>query len=99
MQSNSTKMKKVLQIIFIASALVLANDSLQAQLRRGPSIAFGGQVAQPVGEFAMQFDGYPAGLAGNISTPLGNSPFFNWKIAPSESISICNLPCKSNTCK
>jgi opacity protein-like surface antigen len=75
MQLNSTKMKKVLQIIFIASALVLANDSLQAQLRRGPSIAFGGQVAQPVGEFAMQFDGFPAGLAGNISTPLGNSPF------------------------
>ncbi len=69
------KMKKVLHAIFILSIFSFTQSSVLAQQRRTPSIAFGGQIVQPVGEFAMQFDGFPAGLAGSISAPIGNSPF------------------------
>jgi hypothetical protein len=46
-----------------------------AQRRRAATLSFGAQVVQPVGEFAQQYDGFPAGLAGNFSAPIGRSPF------------------------
>ncbi|MBL0316578.1 MAG: hypothetical protein IPP69_12640 [Flavobacteriales bacterium] len=68
-------MKNILHIsLIIASTLLLSVQGI-AQRYRGPSLAFGVQVVQPVGEFAKQFDGYPAGISGTFSAPLGRSPF------------------------
>jgi hypothetical protein len=43
--------------------------------RRSVNLAFGAQVTQPTGQFASVYDGYPAGLAGNLSIPLAQTPF------------------------
>lgn len=42
--------------------------------RRAPNINIGLQLAQPLGEFATQYDGFPAGLGGTFSMPVSRSP-------------------------
>ena len=62
--------------IFTLTALSIIVSSLAAQNGRyKPSLSFGVQVVQPLGQFANQYDGYPAGLAGTFVGHLGNSPF------------------------
>lgn len=68
-------MKKILYILLSSLVPLFLNTNAHAQQRRGPSLAFGAQIVQPVGEFAMQYDGYPAGVAGTFSGPVGRSPF------------------------
>lgn len=63
---------------FFAAVALSAQSS-----RRSPSLAFGIQVSQPIGDFATNYEGYPAGLAGTFTGPLSNSPFelglgFSW---------------------
>lgn len=63
---------------YVTSLLLLAVFSVDAQRvinRRTPSLAVGLQMAEPKGEFAQNFDGYPFGVAGNFTAPIGNSPF------------------------
>lgn len=63
--------------IFTLCALLLFSTILSAQLanRRRASFGIGIQVAQPLDRFAELYDGYPAGVQGNLSIPLHNSPF------------------------
>lgn len=68
-------MKKNLHLILLILALAAFQMSGIAQRRRAGSLSFGGQIIQPTGEFALQYDGYPAGFAGNFTTPIGRSPF------------------------
>lgn len=64
--------------LYFFIVLFLATLSINAQRiinRRTPSLAVGLQMAEPKGEFAQNFDGYPFGVAGNFTAPIGNSPF------------------------
>ncbi|MEY3398996.1 MAG: hypothetical protein RL220_1590 [Bacteroidota bacterium] len=69
-------MKKVYLIITLT---ILTGISAFAQRNprtpRTASLGFGVQVVEPKGQFADTYDGYPAGLAGTFSAPLGNTPF------------------------
>jgi opacity protein-like surface antigen len=75
---------------------LLAGAAVQGQVnRRSPSLAVGVQVTQPIGAFASNYDGYPSGLAGTFTGPLGNSPFevglgFAWNVmgAKDEDVSV-----------
>lgn len=62
--------------IFVLSLVLLTVPVSAQRVRnnRGPSIAFGVQVAQPTGQFKQQYDGYPIGVAANFSAPLSRSP-------------------------
>ncbi len=62
--------------IFVLSLVLLTipASAQRARNNRGPSIAFGVQVAQPTGQFKQQYDGYPIGIAANFSAPLSRSP-------------------------
>jgi opacity protein-like surface antigen len=68
-------MKNILHIALIIAFTLFKTITLDAQGYRGPSLAFGAQVVQPIGEFSKQFDGYPAGFSANFSAPIGRSPF------------------------
>ena len=67
-------MKHTLHLIAFVTIFSLVQNNGFAQQRRGPTLAFGGQIVQPLGDFALQYDGYPAGLAGTFSSPLAHSP-------------------------
>jgi hypothetical protein len=41
---------------------------------RKPTLNFGVQVMQPIGQFAETFEGYPAGFAGQFHFPIARSP-------------------------
>jgi hypothetical protein len=68
-------MKKYILYCILLSATCFFHKQATAQGRRAPSINFGVQVVQPLGQFGDVYDGYPAGFAGTFSAPLGNSPF------------------------
>lgn len=68
-------MKKFLLYSFVTVLVCGMSLQAQSQQRRRPSLNFGVQVAQPLGQFGQVYDGYPAGLAGTFSGPVGNSPF------------------------
>lgn len=70
-------MKKLITLILILSAFILGNEG-QAQ-RRSPNLNVGLQLAQPLGEFATHYDGFPAGIAGSFSMPVLRSPI-EWGI-------------------
>ena len=55
-------------LIFLASAM-----EAQAQLR-SPNLNLGIQVVQPLGEFAGNYKGFPAGVAGTFSMPMLGTP-------------------------
>jgi hypothetical protein len=59
-------------LLFCLIALVAAIDS-QAQ-RRSPNLNVGIQVVQPLGEFAGNYKGFPAGIAGTLSMPVLGTP-------------------------
>lgn len=61
--------------VVLIFAVLLSAVSVNAQLlgRRTPNVNFGVQVVQPRGEFADQFDGFPAGLSGSLSIPVRRS--------------------------
>lgn len=66
----------MLRSILLITVLIIPAYLGNAQApRRGASLGFGVQVVQPYGEFAKVYDGYPAGLSGNFTAPLGRSPF------------------------
>ncbi len=67
-------MKRILQLTIALVLVVFTMTDANAQRRRTGSISFGGQILQPLGEFANQYDGYPAGLGGTLSIPLWRSP-------------------------
>jgi len=68
-------MKRILQFTIALLIAVFAIKDAEAQRnRRSGSISFGGQILQPLGDFSTQYDGYPAGLGGNLSIPLWRSP-------------------------
>jgi hypothetical protein len=67
-------MKKQILFTVISVVLIIRSMDAQVQRRRGPTLTFGGQVTQPIGEFSQQYDGYPAGLSGQFVAPLGRSP-------------------------
>jgi len=86
-------MKRVYLSILLA--LIIVSISAQ-QRRRTGSLAFGIQVVQPTGNYANVYDGYPAGLSGNFSIPLGRSPFeagggFSWNAMGSQEEDISVL--------
>jgi hypothetical protein len=64
--------------------LVLSASGLSAQqIRRTPTLGFGLQAVQPVGQYANLYDGYPVGLSGQFAIPAGRAPFdfgaaFSW---------------------
>ncbi|MFN5621572.1 MAG: hypothetical protein ACK478_09745 [Flavobacteriales bacterium] len=70
-------MKKSITLLLIAVGFVVVNDG-QAQ-RRSPNLNLGIQVAQPLGEFATQYEGFPAGIGGSFSMPVLRSPI-EWGI-------------------
>jgi hypothetical protein len=89
-------MKKQVLFSVLASVLFFCADDALAQRRRGPTLTFGGQVAQPIGEFSQQFDGYPAGLTGQFVAPLGRSPLefgfgYSWNNMGSQNKDISAL--------
>jgi len=67
-------MKRILQLTIVLALVFFTMTDANAQRRRTGSISFGGQILQPLGEFANQYDGYPAGLGGTLSIPLWRSP-------------------------
>ena len=67
-------MKNILHFIAIL-ILVFAASHSYGQQRRRPTLSFGAQISQPLGQFGQVYDGYPAGLAGSFAGPLRNSPF------------------------
>jgi opacity protein-like surface antigen len=67
-------MKQILPIAIALLSILLFDSDANAQRRRTGSIAFGGQVLQPLGDFAQQYDGYPIGVGGTLSIPLWRSP-------------------------
>ncbi|MFN0032138.1 MAG: outer membrane beta-barrel protein [Flavobacteriales bacterium] len=68
-------MKKIVHQILVTMTLCCMFQHTHAQQRRAPSLNFGLQIAQPLGQFGTVYDGYPAGLAGTFSGPIGRSPF------------------------
>lgn len=84
-------MKKLL-ILF---TVLVFTQQLTAQVlrRHTPTIAFGVQVAQPRGDFRLQYDGYPYGLSGNLALPIRRSAFevgggFSWNAMGSKNESV-----------
>jgi hypothetical protein len=60
--------------LFLVLAIAFSSNA-QVRNRRNVALGFGIQVAQPLGEFAEVYDGYPAGVQGYLSIPMNNSPF------------------------
>ncbi len=74
-QQKVHHMKKHILYSILLVAICFHQKQASAQGRRAPSINFGVQVIQPLGQFKDVYDGYPAGFAGTFSSPLGASPF------------------------
>jgi hypothetical protein len=66
-------------ILFVAVTAVLSIDSVGLLAQRGPSLNAGLQLVQPLGEFASNYDGLPAGIGGSFSMPIRRSPI-EWGI-------------------
>jgi hypothetical protein len=80
-KQNTLEMKKLLTLI----AVVVVSNLMSAQVlrRHTPTIAFGMQMAQPRGDFRLQYDGYPYGLSANLALPIHRSSLevgggFSW---------------------
>lgn len=75
-------MKRIYLLLFALCLTIVVQA--QQQRRRTPSLAFGVQVVQPLGQYGSVYDGYPAGLSGNFTAPANaRSPFefgvgFSW---------------------
>lgn len=67
-------MKQILPIAIAIISLLFSPGDANAQRKRTGSLAFGGQILQPLGDFAEAYDGYPVGIAGTLSIPLWRSP-------------------------
>jgi len=65
-------MKSLFTTVFVFACLACSQEAL-AQ-RRSSNISLGLQVAQPLGEFASQYNGLPAGIGGTFSMPVSRSP-------------------------
>jgi len=65
-------MKNLITTVFVVASMALAIQA-SAQ-RRSPNLNIGLQVAQPLGEFATQYSGQPAGIGGSFSMPVARSP-------------------------
>ena len=59
--------------------LGLCFHSAHIRAQRGPSLNAGLQLVQPLGEFASNYDGLPAGIGGSFSMPIRRSPI-EWGI-------------------
>jgi opacity protein-like surface antigen len=67
-------------ICFSLLGLMLLGTSLQSYAqRRSINMNVGFQLVQPLGEFAGEYNGLPAGLAGTLSIPVLRSPI-EWGI-------------------
>lgn len=84
-------MKKLLTLLVVA--VISVQLSAQVLRRHTPTIAFGIQVAQPRGDFRLQYDGYPYGLSGNLALPIRRSSLevgggFSWNSMGSKNESV-----------
>jgi len=66
-------MKNYLPIIVLFVASLSSSVNTFAQ-RRSPNLNVGIQVVQPIGEFADNYKGIPAGVAGTFSMPILRTP-------------------------
>lgn len=66
-------------LLFIAIFAVLLSNPVGLFAQRGPSLNAGLQLVQPLGEFASNYDGLPAGIGGSFSMPVRKSPI-EWGI-------------------
>lgn len=70
--------------LYIALFFLVLSDGLSAQSRRRtPTMGFGAQVVQPLGQYGNLYEGYLVGFSGNFAAPLHRSPFevggsFSW---------------------
>jgi hypothetical protein len=62
-------------VYFLTALLFLSTLGFAQRNQRNPSLGFGVQIVEPKGQFAEEFDGYPAGLSGTFAAPMGRSPF------------------------
>ncbi|MDZ4822800.1 MAG: hypothetical protein SH856_05030 [Flavobacteriales bacterium] len=61
--------------IYTAFLFGFLSVSLLAQKNpRKPTLGFGVQVVQPLGQYGDTYDGYPAGFSGTFTGPIGRSP-------------------------
>jgi hypothetical protein len=67
-------MKKYFTYSLVLLLSMAIHKGALGQNRRAPSINFGLQVVQPIGEFADTYDGMPVGMAGTFTAPLALSP-------------------------
>jgi opacity protein-like surface antigen len=70
-------MKKSFILLLIVVGLIGVNEA-HAQ-RRSPNLNLGLQLAQPLGEFAAQYEGFPVGIGGSFSMPILRLPI-EWGI-------------------
>jgi opacity protein-like surface antigen len=66
-------MKKFLYSLVLCAVLLAPMMKAQAQ-RRSPNLNFGFQVVQPLGDFAGEYKGLPAGVGGTFSMPIARTP-------------------------
>ncbi len=66
-------MKNFLSSFILCAVFIAQMMTLQAQ-RRGPSLNIGFQLVQPLGEFANEYKGFPAGVGGTFSMPIARTP-------------------------
>lgn len=72
-------------LLFVSSALLVStcfgqqnnniNNRNNKKNHRAPSLSIGAQLGDPQGQFGFQYEGYPAGLAGQFLVNYGQSPF------------------------
>jgi len=69
-------MRASIRLFLITLLLGMLLKPADAQFRRRtPTLAFGLQVVQPLGQYKQLYDGVPSGLTGNFAAPVARSPF------------------------
>jgi hypothetical protein len=66
-------MKSYNSVVILFSVVIAFAMDAQAQ-RRSPNLNVGIQVVQPLGDFANEYKGLPAGVAGTFSMPVLRTP-------------------------
>ena len=59
---------------FVLCLLLVTEATTALAQRRSPNLNIGFQVVQPLGSFASEYEGLPAGVAGSFSMPILRSP-------------------------
>jgi hypothetical protein len=67
-------MMKIVFYSFLLSLFVLGESTDASAQRRSTNLNVGLQVVQPLGEFAGEYNGLPAGVAGTLSIPVMRTP-------------------------